>query len=215
MVALTIDTPTTLPSGQIVAAKVSIEEYLEQYAETHHEWVKGVVIKMTPVSLRHTLLVDYLRDLFRAYFELNPIGTVVGEPFMMRLEATDSYREPDLQIILNDNPGQLTDTAMIGPADICIEIVSPESATRDYGDKFVEYETVGVREYWIIDPLRRDARFYQRTADNLYTPIYPDDTSHYHTPLLPQLALHVPTLWQDQLPGISAIVHFVQTQLEK
>ena len=215
MVALTIDTATTLPSGQIVAANVSIEEYLEQYAETHHEWVKGVVIKMTPVSLRHTLLVDYLRDLFRAYFELNPIGTVVGEPFVMRLETTDSYRDPDLQIILNDNPGQLTDTAMMGPADICVEVVSLESATRDYGDKFVEYETAGVREYWIIDPLRRDARFYQRQADNLYAPTYPDDTGHYHTPLLPRLALHVPTLWQDQLPGISAIVRVVQALLKE
>lgn len=30
-------------------------------------------------------------------------------------------------------------------ADICIEIVSPESVTRDYGDKFVEYEKAGYR----------------------------------------------------------------------
>ncbi len=62
-------------------------------------------------------------------------------------------------------------------ADICIEIVSPESVTRDYGDKFVEYEKAGVQEYGIIDPNRTSCHF----------------------------KLHVPTLWQDELPKTGAV----------
>lgn len=202
-----------LPSGEIVATGISAEEYLERYAESHHEWVKGAVIKMTPVSLHHAQLVDYLRDLFRAYFDLNPVGLVVGEPFVMRLPATDSLREPDLQIILNGNPGELTPTAMIGPADLCIEVVSPESAPRDYGDKFVEYEKAGVREYWIIDPLRQRCQFNRLDQTGIYAAVLPDEAGVYHTPLLPKLALHVPTLWQDHLPGFFATAQAVKSML--
>jgi Uma2 family endonuclease len=101
-----------------------------------YEWIKGAVITMVPVSLRYDMIVGYLRKCLEAYFDLRSIGRVVGQPFVMRLDATESRREPDLQIILKTNPGQLTDTAMIGPADICIEVVSPESVACDYGEKF-------------------------------------------------------------------------------
>jgi Uma2 family endonuclease len=42
---------------------------------------------------------------------------------------------------------------MDGAADIVIELVSPESVHRDYGEKLYEYEQAGVPGYWIIDPL--------------------------------------------------------------
>ncbi|MGF1507841.1 MAG: Uma2 family endonuclease [Anaerolineae bacterium] len=119
---------------------ISAEEYMATYAHDFHEWVNGEVIKMSPVSLKHDRLADYLRNLLTAYLALNPIGQVVAAPFVMRIDITNSRREPDLQVILNSNPGELTDIAMVGAADICIEVVSAESVVRDYGHKFAEYE---------------------------------------------------------------------------
>jgi Uma2 family endonuclease len=208
MAVQTLTLPLTPPAGEIVAAEVSAEDYMAQYAEHHHEWVKGVVIKMTPESLRHALIIKYLLRLLDAYFSLNPIGTVLDEPFVMRLE--ESFREPDLQVILNTNPGQLTETAMIGPADICIEVVSPESMPRDYGDKFIEYEKAGVQEYWIVEPLRQRYDFYRRDDSGIYRGIHPDDQGLYRTPLLPQFTLHVTTLWEPELPDFFAIGKAVQ-----
>jgi Uma2 family endonuclease len=199
---------------EAVAITISADEYLERYAADHYEWVKGVVVKMSPVSKRHALLVDYLKDLFRAYFTLNPIGAVFGEPFIMRLDAVEVIREPDLQIILHTNPGQLTETGMIGPADICVEVVSSESVARDYGKKFEEYEKAGVGEYWIIDPLRQECRFHRLGDSGLYTTIQPDEQDYYRTPRLPKLMLHVSTLWQDPLPDFFAIGQAVQTMLK-
>ncbi len=204
----TLAPPLTLPAGEIIAAGVSAEDYMARYAEHHHEWVKGAVIKMSPESLRHALIIKYLLRLLDACFSLNRIGTVLDEPFVMRLD--ESYREPDLQAILNTNPGHLTDTAMIGPADICIEVVSPESAPRDYGDKFIEYEKAGVQEYWIIDPLRRRCDFNRRGESDVYRVIDPDDQGFYSTPLLPRFMLHVPTLWESELPDFFAIGQAVQ-----
>ncbi len=212
-VALTIDRDITLPAGQIVAVNVSADEFMARYAETHHEWVRGMVLRMSPASLIHDALTSYLRKLLEAYFDLNPVGKVVSEPFVMRLEAAGSFREPDLQVILRDNPGELTDTAMIGPADICIEVVSPESVARDYGDKFAEYEKAGVREYWIIDPLRQRVQFNRLDGD-VYSAVALDENARYHTPLLPRLVVHVPTLWKDDLPGFFAIGQAVQAMFD-
>ena len=200
-------------AGAVVARDVSAADYMAHYAGTFHEWVAGVVIKMTPVTMQHDALCGYLRALLVAYFELRPVGRVLGEPFVMRLDAVQRFRELDLQVILDENPGELTVTAMIGPADICIEIVSPESAARDYGSKFTEYEQAGVREYWIVDPLRRRCDFNRRDAAGVYIEHEPDAAGDYRTPLLPDLVLHVPTLWLDDLPGTIATGQAVQRML--
>jgi Uma2 family endonuclease len=209
MTAVLSALPITLTS-EIVATGVSVDDYMAQYAETFHEWAKGDVIKMSPVSERHDLLTAYFRQLLDIYFELNPIGRVRSAPFVMQMDAIESAREPDLQVILNTNPGQLTPTAMIGPADICIEVVSPESVARDYGKKFEEYEKAGVREYWIIDPLRQEANFHRLQNTGFYARAHLDDQNNYQTPLLPRLTLHVPTLWSDPLPGVLATAQAIQ-----
>jgi Uma2 family endonuclease len=52
-----------------------------------------------------------------------------------------------------------------------VEVVSPESADRDWLRKFSAYERAGVKEYWLIDPLARrleanhlEGRHYQPLA---------------------------------------------------
>lgn len=216
MAEAALATPQAQPSSaETTPSPISAEEYMERYAHEGYEWVRGVVIKMAPITLRHDAITGCLRNLLEAYFTLNPIGRVLGQPFVMRLDVTESRREPDLQIILKTNPGQLTDTAMIGPADICIEVVSSESTARDYGDKFAEYEKAGVREYWIVDPVRQECRFYRLNEQGIYLTALPDQEGFYQTAILPGLRLHVPTLWQEKLPDIIAVVQAVQAMLAK
>jgi Uma2 family endonuclease len=214
METLTFVAPALLPAGEIVATDVSFEDYMARYALTFHEWVRGVVIQMSPASRVHDDLTIYLRQWLNIYFELNPIGQALNAPFVMSVEAIGAGREPDVQVILNSNPGQLTDTRMIGPADICIEVVSPESVARDYGDKFMEYEKAGVREYWIIDPLRQRCDFNRLDESGVYGVVPLDETESYRTPLLPRLTLHVPTLWLDELPGVLATTQVILKMME-
>ena len=199
-----------IPLGNIVAERMSFDDYMQRYAGEHYEWVRGYVVKMSPVTEEHDGLTRYVSQLVSAYFALNPIGALRQEPFVMRTEVAPSGREPDLQIILNDNPGSLTQTAMNGPADIVIEVVSKESVARDYGEKFEEYEKAGVREYWIFDPIRSQALFHRLGEDGVYELLRPDTNGTYTTPLLPNLVLHVPTLWQEKLPDFFAIGQAVQ-----
>jgi Uma2 family endonuclease len=209
MATLTFSIPATLPAGEIIATGVSADDFLTQYADSHHEWVRGVVIAMSPQSLPHARLIKYLQHLLDAYFSFNAIGQTLTAPFVMRIEK--AFREPDVMVIRDDNASELTQNALVGPADICIEVVSPESASRDYGEKLIEYEQAGVREYWIIDPLRQRCQF-NRLVSEVYTPIQPENDA-YQTPLLPRLSVHVPMLWHDPLPNLAAIMQSVQAML--
>lgn len=206
-----IDTrPTT---GDIVATGVSEDIYMASYAADFHEWVEGVVIKMSPVTDEHDELTSYFRRLLDTYFSFRPVGRTKSAPYVMKASANARRREPDLQIILNTNPGQITPTAMLGPADICIEIVSEGSEEVDYGTKFVEYQQSGVQEYWLFDPLRREHRFFRLNDARIYISQGLDADSCYQTPLLPNLKIHVPTLWQSPLPDPVATVAALQAML--
>jgi len=200
---------------ETVPAEVSLEEYMEHYAADFYEWVEGRVIKMSPVTAEHDDLTYYLRQLVKAYFEVRPIGIVRSQPFVMRLPAFPKRRrEPDLIVVLKTNPHELKKTYMNGPADICIEVVSEESIARDHGEKFEEYEKGGVGEYWILDPLHKEPRFYRLNENGLYVPQKIDTEGNYRTPTLPGLILHVPTLWEETLPGPGTTAEAVKNMLE-
>lgn len=201
-------------SGSVIATGITLEDYLARYAEQHCEWVEGVVIQMPPAELKHNDLIYYLYQVLGAYFELKPVGRVIGQPFVLRLpEFPNRRREPDLIVILNTNPNELRNTYMDGAPDICIEIVSEESTARDYGDKFAEYEAGGVPEYWIIDSLRQETHFYRLGAEKRYVRQLEDDHGVYRTETLPGLALTIPTLWIDTFPGPGATFDAVKAML--
>jgi Uma2 family endonuclease len=198
-----------ITSGEIVAENVSETDYFATY-EGHFEWADGKVIKMPPITLSHSNIQEYLSDVLKAYFIFRPIGTIQKDPFVMRLKDI-SNRQPDIQVILNPKLDKLQETYMDGAADICIEIVSVGTVSVDRGVKFEEYQKGGVTEYWIIDPQRKEALFYQ-LEDKVYKPQTTRDDV-YTTAQLTGLQLHVPTLWEDDLPDMRAILQSIEKML--
>ena len=51
--------------------------------------------------------------------------------------------------------GKLDGTCCNGAPDFIIEIVSPGNPEDDYIRKLYYYKKYGVREYWIVDPIRK------------------------------------------------------------
>jgi len=87
-----------------------------------------------------------------------------------------------------------------------VEIISPDSRARDRGEKFYEYEQGGVREYWMIDPLRKPAEFYQRGEDGIYRLVPVGDDGIYRSAVLEGLWLKVEWLWQEPLPRLLSVL---------
>lgn len=207
-----LEAVVTTNEDQAGPRRVTAEEYMAQYAELGYEWKQGVLVKMAPITDQHDEISKYLRTVLDTYLVLNPIGITRADPFVMKIG--DSRRQPDIQVVLHPNTANLTRTMMDGAADICVEIVSEGNPEADYGIKFAEYEEAGVQEYWLIDPIRRNAFFYRLGDNGLYSQIVLVDEVYYITPRLPRFRLNVTILWQDVLPNVVQIVTRVQADWE-
>jgi Uma2 family endonuclease len=180
---------------------LSYQEFLAWCDEdTWAEWVNGEILMMTPASNRHQLLVDFLAIVLRIYVEVHALGIVLSAPFQMKTGPDLPGREPDLLFIAGEHLNRLRETYLDGPADLAIEVTSPESRLRDRGEKFAEYEVGGVREYWIIDPEARRADFYRLDAEGRYQRFSADTGGVYRSQVIPDLWVRVSWFWQDPLP---------------
>jgi Uma2 family endonuclease len=181
---------------------MTYEEFLEWCDEdTLAEWTDGEVIMYSPASDRHQDLADFLTSVLRIYVEGHGLGWVRSAPFQMKTGPDLPGREPDVLFVAGEHLNRLKETYLDGPADLVIEIVSPESGPRDRGEKFYEYESGGVAEYLLIDPQRQQAEFYQRGDQGRYHPVFPDDAGRYHARSVPGFWLDVSWLWQAPLPS--------------
>ena len=196
-------TPSVTPTPP---PRMTYEEFLEWGDGMNAEWVDGEVILMSPPSLAHQRILSFLAALFQHFVEANDLGEVLFAPFQMRLRKRPSGREPDVLFVARDRLEKLQNAYLDGPADLAVEIISPDSRTRDRVEKYCEYEQAGVREYWLIDPARELADFYQLNADGIYSQIIIDDDGIFHSAVIEGLWLKVDWLWQDPLPTLMSVL---------
>lgn len=191
------------PSG--LPTHMTWEEYLAwDFEDCQAEWVDGEVILMAPVRVDHQFILGFLYRLICDSVERRNLGAVLTAPILMRLPSRPSGREPDLLFVAEAHRDRIKPTLIDGPADLVIEVVSPESDRRDRSDKFSEYEAAGIPEYWLIDPLRTEAYFYVLGEDGRYhlTVIPPDGI--FRSRVLEGFRLRVGWLWRVPLPTLAA-----------
>ncbi len=173
-------------------------EFLQQYDDAHAEWVDGEVITVMPASVEHQDTNMFLLSLvvnWVAYYEL---GKVYHPPLLVKLplpEGREVAREPDIVVVLNGNAGRFEAQYFDGAPDLIVEIVSPASRHTDRFVKFEEYETAGVPEYWVVDPDRRYAEFFQRDASGFYRVAFGGSEGVYRSRVLEGFWLEVDWLW--------------------
>jgi Uma2 family endonuclease len=182
---------------------MTYEEFLEWADEdTHAEWVDGEVIETSPESGEHQNITGLLYAAMRVFVEVNRLGELRFERFQMKTGPNLPGREPDILFVSQANLSRLEQTFLNGPADLVVEVISPESQQRDRDDKYSEYEQGGVLEYWLIDPLRKRAEFYQLDSEGYYHPVLPDSNGRYESLAVDGLWLNVSWLWHDPLPSV-------------
>lgn len=179
---------------------IDYEAFVEAYAGVHAEWIDGKVLVMSPASDRHQDIVDFFTALLRIFVETYRLGWVRSAPFQMKLPFSNG-REPDILFVAKERMNRLRLNYLDGPADLAVEVVSTESVARDRGEKFSEYEQAGVAEYWLLDPLRKQAEVYL-LVEGSYQLLRADENGRIHSTALPGFWLREEWIWETPLPPV-------------
>ena len=121
---------------------------------TRAELIDGQIYYMAPLGRRHQNLLFSISRVIADYIDQKGGSCEVDiAPFAVFLNENDkNYVEPDIAVICDTS--KLNDRGCSGAPDWIIEIVSPASRKMDYFTKLFKYRTAGVREYWIVDPVK-------------------------------------------------------------
>ena len=124
---------------------------------------------MAPPNTRHQRILSFLHLEIGNYIRANKGSCeVFPAPFAVFPFADDSkYLEPDISVVCDKH--KLNDHGCNGAPDWIIEIVSPSSSPMDYYTKLSLYRSAGVREYWIVDPMKHTILVYDMEHDSAPT----------------------------------------------
>jgi Uma2 family endonuclease len=144
--------------------RLSLDDYLnyDDGTDARYELVNGVLVSMGAESTANNWIAAFL---YAAFLRSGLPYNRVGMKQKIEVQSVDvSAREPDL-IVHSDASTQ----ALAGRSEVCLRLTDPnpllvievvsnsdidrKSKTRDYIEKRAEYETRGIPEYWIIDPI--------------------------------------------------------------
>ena len=134
------------------------------------ELIDGQIYDMAPPSTAHQRILSFLHLEIASYIrDHNGACEVIPAPFAVFLhdaEESDlsNYLEPDIIVICD--PNKIDAKGCHGAPDWIVEIVSPGSKRMDYYIKLALYRANGVREYWIVDPLKRTIVVYDMEHDD-------------------------------------------------
>lgn len=133
----------------------TIEDIYNLPEGTRAELIDGQIYYMAPPSGTHQKISMFLSKIIANYIDKKGGNCeVYAAPYAVFLNKDDmNYVEPDLSVICD--PSKLDDKGCHGAPDWIIEITSPSTQSMDYGIKLFKYRTAGVREYWIVNPVKK------------------------------------------------------------
>lgn len=141
------------------------------------EIIDGKIFAMSPAPSRiHQELIMEISAELRNYIKSNKGQCkVYPAPFDVVLineneNENDSKNivQPDISVICDKN--KLNDKGCFGSPDMIVKIVSKFNPGNDYVKKLYLYEKYKVKEYWIVNPMKKNILVYTLTESGYNQP---------------------------------------------
>ena len=174
---------------------LTYQDYLRMPDDRNRREILGGDLYVTPApSPGHQRVVASLLTLLHTYLATHPLGKLYLSPVDVVLSDIDVV-QPDLIFVAADRLLIVTSTAIQGPPDLVIEVLSPSTTRLDRGRKMETYAHFGVLEYWIADPDARTLEIF-RLEGATYSPVQAAGTPPGPRSLLfPDLTFDLQNLW--------------------
>ncbi|ERT07640.1 restriction endonuclease family protein [Lyngbya aestuarii BL J] len=176
--------------------KLTFEEYLnyDDGTDNRYELEDGELIIVNPATFRHAFIIRFLTNIFEGQINQLSQPWITLSGIGVRTSVNRS-RIPDICVIDREKISDLDVSAVMESAIIAVEIVSPESKTRDYRYKRSEYSVVGIPEYWIVDSTEQKVTVLS-LVEGLYEQVEYKENDRIISPTFPELALTVEQVLQ-------------------
>jgi Uma2 family endonuclease len=118
---------------------------------------KTLYMSPTPITI-HQRILRKLSTEIDSFLTENNLGELFFAPFDVFLDENSNAVQPDILVVLNESKHIIDESSTIhGVPDFIIEVLSPGNKKHDLVTKKELYERFGVKEYWVIDPVEKEA----------------------------------------------------------
>lgn len=146
----------------------TIDDYYELSEDERLELIDGVLYNMSSPTAMHQVLAG------KIYYKLE--NFIMGKkgncvpiisPIDVQLDCDEkTMLQPDVIVICDRD--KFKKGIVYGAPDFVVEVLSPSTRRRDKNLKLYKYTKAGVREYWMVDPEKKNIVVYVENGQEDY-----------------------------------------------
>ena len=200
---------------QSIPQLITFDEFIQWLPENRrYELHKGVIVERQPTG-KHEEITGFLTQEFTMEYIKMDLPYRIPPKALVKLNDKETGYNPDLLLIdrrqLSSEPLWEKQSTLIHGKSIALVVEVVSSNWRDdYGYKLIDYEAMGIREYWIVDylgiggihfigqPKQPTVSIYQLVDGEYQVQQFRGDELINQSVILPELNLTAEQIFQAQ-----------------
>lgn len=146
-----------------VKKKYTYADYAALPEDKRYQLINGEIIEMPSPSTLHQRIVGRIFQGLANYADKTGLGEVFIAPLDCYFSEHETF-QPDIIFVSAENLHRVKEKRIEGPPDLVVEVISKSTAYYDLRHKKEVYESSGVKEYWIVDPMEEVAEILSLPA---------------------------------------------------
>lgn len=124
------------------------------------ELIEGCIYECAAPSTAHQELISEVFFTVETFIRRNngPCKVYLAPEGLAFIDDDENFFQPDMMVICDRE--KITSRWIYGTPDFVMEVVSKSNAKHDYQLKSHVYYKKGVKEYWILDPIKKRLTVY-------------------------------------------------------
>jgi Uma2 family endonuclease len=130
--------------------------------------IDGELVMAAAPTPDHQTVVLELSSTLNSFVREHRLGRVFVAPLDIVIRRDPlRTRQPDVMFISNARRYIIGLQVIEGGPDLVIEVLSPTNTRQDLQEKLQDYQTIGVREAWIVSPQAQTVEVLQLSAEGI------------------------------------------------